>query len=277
MRDLSERDAVRPAGRRWCGVAAVLLLLATNATAQTGAAAASLTIAAAADLQGVLPLVIGQFQRATGRTVSATYGSSGNFYTQIQHGAPFDLFLSADIDYPNRLITERLVEPESLFRYATGRIVLWWRKDRALDPTRGLEALRDQRVRRIAIANPDHAPYGRAAVAALRKAHLLEQVQAKLVRGENVAQAAQFVESGNADAGIIALSLALSPALQASGAYYEIPATEYPPIVQAAVVVSASRQQPAAREFLRFLRAPEVVSLMATFGFVRPPSDKAAK
>lgn len=238
------------------------------------AAAQDVVVAAAADLQAVLPQVVTAFQRATGRTVSVTYGSSGNFYTQIRHGAPFDVLLSADIDYPNRLIAEGQADADSLFRYATGRLVLWSRKDRPLDVTRGLEALTDSRVRRIAIANPDHAPYGRAAIAALQRAQLLEHVQAKLVRGENVAQAAQFVESGNADAGIIALSLALSPALKDRGVYYEIPATQYPPIVQAAVLVTASRRKTAARELLLFLRTPGVTRVMSTFGFVPLPTPQ---
>lgn len=237
------------------------------------ASAQNLVIAAAADLQSAMPQVINEFQRATGRTVSATYGSSGNFYTQIQNGAPFDVFFSADIDYPRRLLKEGLAEPASLFEYATGRIVLWSRKGRPLDVARGLEPLADPAVRRVAIANPDHAPYGRAAVAALQHERLLDRVQAKFVRGENVAQAAQFVESGNADAGIIALSLALSPRLKATGVYYEIPASYHPPIVQAVVIVNASRRKTTAREFLDFLRTPDVSRLLASFGFVRAPSS----
>ena len=123
-------------------------------------------------------------------------------------------------------------------RYATGRIVLWTRRDSGIDVMRGLAVLRDARVRRVAIANPEHAPYGRAAIAALRSDKLYDAVQGKLVLGENISQAAQFVESGNADVGIIALSLALGPALRSSGTYVQIPATAHPPIEQAAIVVA---------------------------------------
>ena len=226
-----------------------------------------IAVAAAADLQHVMPELAERFRRATGRLVTVTYGSSGNFFSQIQNGAPFDLFFSADIDYPRRLAVDGFVEPGSLFEYATGRIVLWSRKDRALKVGRGLAALLDAGVRRIAIANPEHAPYGRAAVAALRHEDLYERVVAKLVRGENVAQAAQFVESGNADAGIIALSLAMAPGLKERGVYYEVPETFHPPITQAAVVIRASRHKDVARAFLASLRTPEAVRLMQANGF----------
>ena len=226
-----------------------------------------IAVAAAADLQHVMPELAERFRRATGRLVTVTYGSSGNFFSQIQNGAPFDLFFSADIDYPRRLAVDGFVEPGSLFEYATGRIVLWSRKDRALKVGRGLAALLDAGVRRIAIANPEHAPYGRAAVAALRHEDLYERVVAKLVRGENVAQAAQFVESGNADAGIIALSLAMAPGLKERGVYYEVPETFHPPITQAAVVIRASRHKDVARGFLASLRTPDSVRLMQANGF----------
>lgn len=218
-----------------------------------------------------MPTLATQFQQATGRTIAVTFGSSGNFFSQIQNGAPFDIFLSADIEYPRRLEAAGLAEPGSLFAYATGRIVLWSRTDGPVDVTRGLQALLDARVRRIAIANPEHAPYGRAAVAALQHEHLYERVRAKFILGENVAQAAQFVQSGNADAGIIALSLALAPTLKESGTYSEIPAAFYPPIAQAAVVIKASHNKAAAQEFLAFLRKPDVVRLMQTFGFALSP------
>jgi molybdate transport system substrate-binding protein len=242
-----------------------------------------LAIAAASDLQAVFPTVAERYHRQTGRSVRLTYGSSGNFFSQIQNGAPFDLFFSADVEYPRRLEAAGLAEPGTLHEYATGRIVLWVRKDSGLDVRRGLPVLTDSRVRRIAIANPQHAPYGRAAVAALRGAKLYEALRGKLVLGENVSQAAQFVQSGNADVGILALSVALAPAVKATGAYAEIPAAFHPPIDQAAVVISRSRNKTAARDFLRFMDRPEIIQLLQAFGFMRPvrsvggPADEAAK
>ena len=241
-------------------------------SATAGVAAQSITVAAAADLQTLMPALAAQFQNATGRVINVTFGSSGNFFSQIQNGAPFDLFLSADIDYPRRLEAAGLVEPGSIVTYATGRIVLWARKGGPPDVTRGLQALADSGVRRVSIANPEHAPYGRAAVAALRHEQLYERVRTKLVLGENVSQAAQFVDSGNADAGIIALSLALAPALKQRGTFYEIPASFYPSIEQAGAVIKSSGHKAAAREFLAFLRKPDVVRLMQTYGFALSPS-----
>jgi len=231
------------------------------------AVAQPLRVAAASDLQAALPAIAAGFEKATGHEVAVTFGSSGNFFTQVQNGAPFDVFLSADIDYPRELERDGQAEKGSLYRYATGRIVLWIRNESPIDLKRGLAALADPAVRTIAIANPDHAPYGRAAVAALHHAGVHGRVQAKLVRGENISQAAQFVQSGNADAGILALSLALAPALKSSGRYVEIPDAFYPPIEQAAVVLTASKQKAIARQFVEFLKQPESARTLQAFGF----------
>ena len=231
------------------------------------AAAQTLTIAAAADLQAVLPALAERFDRQSGVTTRVTFGSSGNFFSQIQNGAPFDLFLSADLDYPRQLIAAGAALPDSLYEYGAGRLVLWARTDAGIDVRRGLPLLTEARVRRIAIANPQHAPYGRAAVAALRHESVYAAAQPKLVLGENISQAAQFVQSGNADVGILALSVALAPALKASGVYFEIPEDWHPPIRQAAVIVRASQNQKAARDFLAFLKQPASAQLLADFGF----------
>jgi molybdate transport system substrate-binding protein len=252
--------------KRCLAVALVVPLAALPARGATPAAQA-VTVAAAADLQSVLPDVVERFERETGRKVALTFGSSGNFFSQIQNGAPFDLFFSADIDYPRRLEAAGLAESGSLYEYATGRIVVWSRKDSGIELRRGLQVLADSRVRRVAIANPEHAPYGRAAVAALQHEKLYDRVRSKLVLGENISQAAQFVQSGNSEAGIIALSLALAPALRTSGDYFEIPASFYPAIEQAAVMLRASRNKDAARQFVAFLRRPEIVRLLQDFGF----------
>lgn len=233
--------------------------------------AQGLTIAAASDLQSALPAIASQFEKDTGQPVRLTFGSSGNFFTQIENGAPFDLFLSADIDYPRRLEASGTAERGSLYQYAVGRIVLWTRSDSGIDVTRGLSVLADGRVRRIAIANPEHAPYGRAAVAALRHEGLYDRVRAKFVLGENISQAAQFADSGSADVGVLALSLALSPTLKKSGTYVEIPESWHPPIAQGAIVLASSRQKPLARQFIEYLRKPDIVGKLAASGFAVPP------
>src|SRR5262245_34335305 len=248
--------------------AALSSLIAATASAQ------GLRIAAASDLQAALPVVAERFEKATGQKVSLTFGSSGNFFSQIQNGAPFDLFLSADIDYPRRLEQAGLAERGSLQQYATGRLVLWTRHDSGVDVRRGLSVLTEPKVGKIAIANPAHAPYGRAAVAALRHEGVYERVQSKLVLGENISQAAQFVQSGNAEAGILALSLALAPALKSAGTYVEIPAAFHPPLEQAAVVLAASPQKALARRFLAALKQPEIVEILRSYGFALPTDAK---
>jgi molybdate transport system substrate-binding protein len=251
-------------------LSAVALLAATIAAAQQP----PLRIAAASDLQAVFPVLTARFERQTRRAVDVSFGSSGNVFAQLQNGAPFDLFLSADIDYPRRLEASGLTVPGTLVEYARGRIVLWSRNDTTLDLARGLPVLADPQVRRVAIANPEHAPYGRAAVAALRHEQLYDRVRSKFVLGENISQAAQFAQSGNADAGVIALSLALAPAMRASGHYVDIPASYHPPIEQAAVVLRASRQQDIARQFLTFLQEPESRQALQQAGFVVPAGSR---
>jgi molybdate transport system substrate-binding protein len=226
-----------------------------------------LTVAAASDLQSVFAKLAEQFERETSHHVKLTFGSSGNFYAQIRNGAPFDLFFSADIDYPRQLEQAGLAEPGTMYHYATGRLVLWVRNGGPVQLQKGLMGLAAASVRRIAIANPAHAPYGRAAVAALRHEGLYDALRDKLVLGENVAQAAQFVQSGNAEAGILALALALTPALRDSGAYVEIPPSFYPAIEQAAVVLQSSTHKDLARQFLVFLARPEVQRLLEQSGF----------
>jgi molybdate transport system substrate-binding protein len=244
--------------------AALAWLVGASLGAQT------LTVAAASDLQAALPLVAAQFEKDTGRQISLTFGSSGNFFTQIQNGAPFDVFLSADIDYARQLEGSGEAERGSLYEYGTGRLVLWTRNDSGIDVRRGLTVVTDARVRRIAIANPEHAPYGRAAIGALRHEGLYERVRGKIVLGENISQAAQFAETGSADVGVLALALALSPALTGAGAYVEIPDSWYPPIQQAAVVLTSSRQKPLARQFIEFLGKPDCVRILQAYGFTAP-------
>ena len=247
-----------------------LLLLCALVLRADSAGAQDVRIAAASDLQAALPAITARFERETGHSVAVSFGSSGNFFSQLQNGAPFDVFLSADIDYPKRLESAGLAEPRTLYQYATGILVLWTRRESGVDIRQGLDALTSDRVRRIAIANPEHAPYGRAAVAALQGARLYERVRAKFVFGENVSQAAQFVQSGNAQAGLIPLALALSAALTSAGDYFTVPASLYPPIDQAAIVLRSSRKTDAARAFVDYLKRADIIRALTTAGFGPP-------
>jgi molybdate transport system substrate-binding protein len=242
---------------------AILLLLAGScATAQ------EITVAAAADMSSALPELVAAYTKKTGQTVKLSFGASGNLTNQIRNGAPFDVFFSADEQYPQQLIAEGLASKDTLYRYAVGRLVLWVPNDSPLDLSKlGIQALLDPAVKKISIANPATAPYGRAAEAALRHFGIYDQVSSRLVLGESVSQAAQFVESGNAQAGLIALSHALAPAMKDKGRYWTVPLDAYPTLNQAVVVISRSKQQDAAHKFLEFLRSPEVASLLTGYGF----------
>src|SRR5262249_11432227 len=166
-----------------------------------------------------------------GIKVTVTYGASGNFFAQLSNKAPFDLYLSADIDYPRKLIDAGLAVKESEFVYAVVHLVVWVPNGASLDLEKlGLRAVADPAVKKLAVANPKHAPYGRAAEAALKKAGVYGDVKDRLVLGENIAQTAQFVESGSADAGLIALSLALAPTMRDKGRYWAVPPDTYPPL-----------------------------------------------
>jgi molybdate transport system substrate-binding protein len=253
---------------------AALLCVVVAGLGGAGAQPAALTIAAASDLQTVFPHLVSGFERESGVKVTVTFGSSGNFFAQIQNGAPYDVYFSADVDYPRRLAASGHADARTLYQYATGRIVLWTRKDSGVDVSRGLGILRDARVRRIAIANPTVAPYGRAAVAALRTEKLYDAVRGKLVQGDNIAQTAQLADSGNADVAILAHSLALGPALAASGTFFAIPAAAHPPIEQGAIVVSATKNRAAADRFLAYVKGPDAQTTLRSFGFTTPSPSR---
>lgn len=242
----------------------VLLLGAVMASAQ------QVTVAAAADLQFAFHDLGAQFEKQTGIAVRVTYGSSGNFTTQIENGAPFDLFFSADVQYPQRLVSEGFAVADSLYRYADGKLVLWVPNGSKIDLSRGMAALMDPAIGKIAIANPKHAPYGRAAVAAMKSAGVYEKVQSKLVLGENISQTAQFVQSGTADVGMVALSLAVSPGMKSSGRYVEVPAKDYPAIEQGAAILKPSKHKAEAKKFLEFMKTPAAKEILEKYGFVVP-------
>lgn len=231
-----------------------------------------LRIAAASDLKFALDEVRVEFERIhPGSAVTVTYGSSGNFFAQLANEAPFDLFLSADIDYARRLVEQGQGAPHSDFAYARGHVVIWIPKGSPhLVQQPSFAFMQEERVQKLAIANPKTAPYGRAAVAALKSLGVYEAVEPKLVYGENVAQAAQMVESGAADAGIIALSLAVSPAMRDQGRYWQVPDGAHPPLVQGGVVLRWAQDAGLALEFRDFLLSAGGASILRQFGFDDP-------
>ena len=233
-------------------------------------AAQSITIAAAADLQFAMPEIVAGFQKQTGKQVKVIYGSSGNFFQQIRNGAPFDLFFSASLDYPKLLESSGLIVPGSYYQYARGKIVLWVANDSKINVSPGLKSLLDPAVKKIAVANPQHAPYGQAAVAAMQSEGVYDKVRDKIVTGENISQTASYVVSGAADAGVIALSLALSPNMKEKGRYAEIPAAEYPPIEQACVILMSSKAKEAANQFLSYLKTKSTADTLQHYGFDVP-------
>jgi molybdate transport system substrate-binding protein len=200
--------------------------------------------------------------------VVVTYGSSGTFLQQIVNGAPYDLYLSADLSFPRQLVERGMAEQSGLFGYAAGRLVVWTPEGSSVDPSPGLSVLTDERVRRVAIANPEHAPYGVAAVAAMRTAGVEDVVAPKLVLGENIAQAAEFVQSGNADAGVVALSLVLSDPLRDVGRWVEVPTDTFPRLEQGGVVLSRATDAEAARAIRDVLLGDAGRSVLERYGFV---------
>jgi molybdate transport system substrate-binding protein len=247
------------------GVAAVLLLSAVSS-----AAAQELTVAAAADARPALEEIATHFKASTGKQINLIYGSSGNFYQQIQNGAPFDLFFSADIEYPKKLESAGLTVPGSYHEYARGRIVLLVAATSTLDLQSRLKVLLDPQVKKIAIADPSHAPYGRAAVVALKAEGIYDRISAKIVTGENISQAVSYVLSGAADVGLVALSLTLSPSNREQVRFVEIPGADYPPIQQACVVLRSSKQQQLAIEFEAYIRTSQAAAIFKRYGFEVP-------
>jgi molybdate transport system substrate-binding protein len=237
-----------------------------------GAGGRLVRVAAASDLKLALEDVVAGFRRGhPGIRVEVTPGSSGKLFTQLSNGAPFDLFLSADVEYPRRLIDAGLAVRESEFLYAVGHLVIWVPRTSPLDVQKlGVKALLDPAARKVAIANPRHAPYGRAAEAALKSLGVYEQVRDRLVLGENIQQTAQFVQAGAADAGLLALSLAVAPPLRDEGRYAEVPAEAYPRIEQGGVILARAQDREAAEALRAFLIGPEGKAVLHRYGFFVP-------
>lgn len=224
-------------------------------------------IAAASDLKFALDSVIVAFNRTNKGAVDVSYGSSGKLYEQIANGAPFHIFFSADIGYPRQLKEKGFASSE-IYPYGIGRLVLWSKK---LDPAvEGLNALLSPSIRHVAIANPAHAPYGKRAQEAMTHYKVLDAVKSKLVFGENISQTAQFVTSGAADIGIVALSLALSPNMQKEGGkYYLIPETSHQPLEQGVVITRNGDGNTLAKAFMEFVKSETAQSILNHFGFVK--------
>lgn len=252
-------------------VAACLLLTSFSGWAQEKKNPPELVIAAAADLSSALQELSDGFEKQTGIKVKLSFGASGALTQQIQNGAPFDLFFSADMDYPRQLITAGAADGSTLYQYAVGKLVLWVPADSPLDVEhKGMQILLDPSVKKISIANPQHAPYGRAAVATLKHYDLYDQVADLLVLGENISQAAQFVESGNAQAGFVALAHAASPAMKGKGKYWQVPAEAYPALAQGVVVLSHSPHKKEAADFLEYIKTKNSGDVLRKYGFTLP-------
>ena len=231
--------------------------------------AAEINVAAAADLKFALDELVKEFGTTQPAiTVKTTYGSSGNFYAQLENKAPFDLFFSADITYPKKLADSGLALDRDVFLYAIGRIVVWTPKQSTIDVEKlGIQALLDPSVKKIAIANPTHAPYGVAAVRAMKSLKIYEQVKPKLVYGENVAQTAQFVQSGAADIGIIALSLAIAPQMHDTGKYWQVPLEAFPTMEQGGIILKWTKDAESARAFRDFVLGEHGREALKRYGF----------
>jgi len=253
------------------GLITFLVLASGLSIPRAESADREINVAAAADLSSALQEIAADYEKRTGVVVKLSFGASGALSQQIQNGAPFDVFFSADMDYPRQLIAGGQADGTTLYRYAVGQLVLWVPKDSPLDVEhKGMDVLLVPSVKKISIANPQHAPYGRAAAAALQHYGLYEKLTGQLVLGENVSQAAQFVESGNAQAGFVALAHAVAPAMQGKGRYWVVPAEAYPPLDQGVILISRSAHSKDAAAFLGFVKTEEVAGMLGRYGFSSP-------
>jgi len=249
-------------------LARTLLVVLAVALAPAANAAETLRIAAASDLKYCLDQIVAEFSQAhADADVDVVYGSSGNFKTQIEQGAPFDIYFSADIAYPRELAGKGFASSE-VQPYALGRLVLW---SKVIDAGKlGIADLTRADILKIAIANPLHAPYGKRAEEALRAGGVWDNVEGKLVYGENISQAAQFAQSGNAEVGIIALSLVTAPEMAGKGSYSLVPGTLHQPLEQGFIVTRRAAGNMLAKNFAEYMRAPATRAVMARYGFALP-------
>jgi molybdate transport system substrate-binding protein len=262
----------KAAYRRALSACALAVLLPTllcvasrTAHAQTPQPPKELHIAAASDLQPVLPALAEAYEHATGVKVIASFGSSATLTQQLTNGDPQDLFLSADYVHPEQLVAAGLTTSNAPTPYARGVLVLWARNDSPAQPL-SLDVLTSPKVTKIAVANSQHAPYGLAATKALESLHLADKVAAKLVVAENIAQTAQFAESGNAQVALISLTIASSPHFRELGTFVRFSPHSYPEIRQCAVILKSSKNQAAAQDFLNWLTSSAIQQNLTKFG-----------
>lgn len=244
---------------------AALLLLLSGAAVN----AAPLTVAVASNVRYAFDDLAAGFRNETGIEVQGVFASAGKITAQVKNGAPFDVFLSADTEFPEALHKDGLaITPPRVYAY--GVLVLWTTKD--LDLSKGVPLLTDAKVQKVAIANPKVAPYGRAAMQALESAGLKAAVEPKLVFGESIGQAAQYVDSGAADIGLIAKSLVVAPETRGRGKWVEVPKNSHEPIAQGVVVLKhgAETQSDSARKFVDFLFTPKARAIFEKYGYVLP-------
>ncbi|MEK6299109.1 MAG: molybdate ABC transporter substrate-binding protein [Acidobacteriota bacterium] len=243
----------------------LLLLLSCSASKN-----AVLTVSAASDLTPAFQELGKLFEQQNGTKVVFNFGSTGQLTQQIEQGAPVDLFAAANVSFIAGLEQKGLIIPETKALYAQGRLTIWTRKDSLLRLDR-VEDLAGPEVKRVAIANPEHAPYGMAAREALKRAGVWEAVSPKLVFGENISQTFQFAESGNVDAAIVALSLSIN----SDGLWKLIPPELHDPLNQTLAVIKGAKNEAAARKFAEFINAPEGRRVMRRYGFVLPGEEAA--
>lgn len=249
--------------------AAPLLLLLQNQMILRAQDHPPVRVAAAADLEPLLPSLLAEYERQSGVRVEASFASSATLATQIENGAPFDVFLSADMALPEQIVRDGFAASGPPAQpYARGMLVLWTRNQSGLGQL-SMQALASPTVHSVAVANPQHAPYGRAAIQALTSLALLPVVQPKLRTAENIAQAAEFASTGNADVGLISLTSAL--ALTALGHYVAVPQSAYQPILQGAVALKGGSNPKGAAVFLRYLHSPTVTQQLQQGGLAPVP------
>lgn len=253
-------------------IAAACLLLSSCSPPTAGETSRPLAIAVASDLQYAFEEIMLDFHRIAPQVqVRPTFGSSGSLFAQISNGAPFDMFLAADVDYVKKLADQSLADPNSIFVYGKSQLVVWVRSDsKLLIDQEGIRAVLDPAVKKVAIANPKHSPYGRSAEAALKNLGIYEQISEKIVLGENVAQAAQFVESGSADVGIIAKTLALAPPMRAAGRFAEVPADAAPQLTQGGAIMTSSHDRVQCEQIREYLISPRGRTILSEYGLLPP-------
>lgn len=243
-------------------------LLAFGLVFASGAIADEVKVAVAANFTAPIQAIAPAFEKATGHKLVASFGATGQFYAQIQNGAPFDVFLSADDSTPAKLESEGATVPGSRFTYAIGSLVLWSADANYLDGTDA--ALKAGQFKHLSIANPKAAPYGLAATQVLAKLGLSEAVKGKLVEGQNITQAQQFVATGNAELGFVALSQVYQDGKVSSGSAWIVPAELYEPIKQDAAILKPGANNPAATALVEYLKSPEAAKVIESFGYKLP-------